>query len=256
MQPAGSFPWPPNLPEAQRKVARKGGDTIWGFWDDFLTRAKKCYSPELTEAKFKTALMNCIKDFATYNKDLGNYFNLFPEYISLQHPNLNADNGYFWWNKQGQADVGIFDWDGAGPNNVVQVMSGSLTGAEAPEQDEHDVLWLKCFRDEYYRESGIRLDLGEMRRQWHLSYGIYLIYLAMNINSAVFVQTPKNEWESITSLWDERAVGKWNVRCYTFMIDLALKYLHIRWVKGGRNNLHIHDTLLEWKAFWEKHGMT
>jgi len=256
MQAVGSFPWPPKLTEQQRTAKKKGADLIWGFWEELLTRAKRCYAPELTEPNFVTALMNCVKDISSYDRDVTAYFSMFPEYISLQHPNLNADNAFFWWNANGQMDCGIFDWDGAGPNNVCQVMTGSLTGAEAPEQDEHDVHWLKCFRDEYYRESGIRLDLSEMRRQWHLTYCIYLIHLGMQFNSAVFVQTPKAEWDTITSLWDERAVGKWNVRCYTFMADLAMKYLHIRWVKGGKKRLHIHDTFLEWKQYWEKEGMT
>lgn len=227
------------------------------MWAEYLgTYGKKCYPPELVEKQFVTEILVCVEDVCAYDNDVRSYFNLYPEYIALQHPNLNADNAYFWRNSSGGMDCGIFDWGGAGVINVIQLMTGSLTGAEGHVQDEHDVHWLQCFRDEYHKECGIKLDLGEMRRQWHLTYGVYLEYLAMRLRDAVFVQTPKQDWATITSLWDKRVIEKWNVRCYSFMIGLAIRYLHIRWVRGGKKRLHIHDAFLEWKNYFEKQGMT
>jgi hypothetical protein len=256
-QPVGSFPWPSQLNEKQREQRKRGAKLMVEMWSEYLgDKAKKCYAPELVEKKFVAEILDCLQDVCSFDTDVRTYFNLFPDYIALQHPNLNADNAYFWRTASGDLDCGIFDWGGASPINVIQLMTGSLTGAEGHVQDEHDVHWLKCFRDEYRRECGINLDLGEMQRQWHLTYGVYLEYLAMRLRDAVFAQTPREEWATITSLWDKRVIEKWNVRCYSFMIGLALRYLHIRWERGGKKRLHIHDTFLEWRDYWVKNGMT
>merc|ERR1712172_53590 len=115
---------------------------------------------------------------------------------------------------------------------------------------------MRCFRDEFYQECGIRLNVGEMVRQWHLGYIIKLISNASNICKEVFRECPEEEWSTIESLWDERVAGHWNCRNYAFMIRIMLNYLHMRWVRHGRERLHVHNTFLDWKSYWESQGLT
>lgn len=95
-----------------------------------------------------------------------------------------------------------------------------------------------------------------MERQWHLAYVLYLLYLALHVQQDIARLTKPEEWKTFTSLMDARCMSHWTVRCYSHMIRLALRYLHIRWVQGGRKKLHIHTTFSEWKEFWAEQGLT
>lgn len=228
-------------------------EILCGFLSDI---GKQCYPPELTSKQFIAALSTCVEEAGTYQEEIRMYFNLFPGYMGFQHPNLNADNAYFWRKSDGEMDCGLIDWGGAAPQNCISVMTGSITGAEGDVLDEHDVPLLQCFREEYRKECGIELDIREMERQWHLTYIAYLLYLALHTEQDIKRLVKPDEWKSIKNLMDERCMAHWTVRCYTHIIKLAAKYLHIRWLRGGKKSLHIHNTFTEWKEFWVKQGLT
>mmetsp|Transcript_14839 Transcript_14839/g.34711 ORF Transcript_14839/g.34711 Transcript_14839/m.34711 type:complete len:96 (+) Transcript_14839:109-396(+) len=95
-----------------------------------------------------------------------------------------------------------------------------------------------------------------MERQWHLTFVNYLLYLAMHTEQDIKRLVKPEEWKNINNLMDVRCMSHWTVRCYTHMIRLAFRYLHIRWAQGGKRKLHIHDTFTEWKDYWAKEGLT
>jgi len=253
----GTFAWPTQMAEKARESRKRGAkkmaDTLTEFVGD---TAKKCYASDLTSKAFLTALADCMEEAGSFQEDIRLYFSLFPGHVGFQHPNLNADNAYFWRNADGEMDCGLIDWGGSAPMNCMSVLTGSITGAEGEVLAEHDVPLLRCFKEEYLGECGIDLNLEEMERQWHLSYVLYLLYLALHTEQDIKRLVKPEEWKGITSLMDSRCISHWTVRCYSQMIRLACRYLQIRWVQGGRKKLHIHNTFSEWKDFWAKQGLT
>lgn len=255
--PLGSFQFPLPIPAKRRDMLKRTGTVCGKLWKEFVGGvAKKCYPAELTEPAFLDALYDCCVDAVCYKDDIFMYCFLFPDMIALQHSNLQSDNAYYWRNKEGEMDCGIIDWGGAAPGHFCIRFTSSITSAEGDVLDEHEDGLLQCFIDEYYQECGIKLDFEEFRRQWWLCYATYVTSMGTNIEMEIFRETPREAWASIDSLWHDKVAGIWNVRCYAFMIASALKYLHLRWQRGGRKGLHVHETLKSWRAYWEPKGMT
>lgn len=253
----GAFQFPLKLPAKRRQVLQRNSETVCKLWKEFLEdHAKRIYPPEYSDKGFIAALMDCCRDCNAYKDDIQLYSCLFPGMIALQHANLQSDNAYYWRDAEGKMDAGLIDWGGACPSNFAARLSGCLTSAEGEVLDEHEDGLLRCFVDEYYKECGIRLDFYEFRRQWRLNYCLYVASMGVNIEMEIFRETPREEWKTIHSMWHPKAVGRWNVRCYVFMIASALKYLNIRWVRNGKKRLHCHDAFLEWKEYWVGQGMT
>lgn len=256
----GSFPFPLPVTEKKRKLGRNSAKTTAGLWREFLgDKGKKLYPSEYTEPSFVDALVAMVEEVTPYRDDINAYFCLFPDMVALQHTNLQSDNAYYWYTDDDQIDCGIIDWGGASTRQFTSVMGGSITSAEGDVLDEHEDGLLRCFIDEYYKECGIRLDFEEFRRQWWLMYCLYVSGIGVQIEMEIFRETPREEWSTISSLDDPRVVGVWNVRCYCFMIEKALSYLHRRFTRregGDPTKLHVHNAFVEWKTYWEKKGMT
>jgi len=121
---------------------------------------------------------------------------------------------------------------------------------------EYDVRLLRCFKDEYFRECGIELDLEEMERQWHLAYCAYVAGVGVTIDREIFRETERKEWDTINDLNDSRVLDRWNCRCYSYMIRILCRYLYLRWRSTGSKQLHVLETFYEWKAYWVEKGMT
>eukprot|EP00933_Yihiella_yeosuensis_P060632 TRINITY_DN63383_c0_g1_i1.p1 TRINITY_DN63383_c0_g1~~TRINITY_DN63383_c0_g1_i1.p1 ORF type:complete len:643 (-),score=157.06 TRINITY_DN63383_c0_g1_i1:176-2104(-) len=253
----GNFPFPLQLPAKKRETMKRTGQMCEKLWREYLgDLAKKCYPPEYSDPAFLDAIGKCATETVPYKDDIALYGFLFPEMIALQHPNLQSDNAFYWRRDDGETDCGIIDWGGCAPGHFAHKLQASVTSAEGDVLDEHEDGLIQCFIDEYYRECGIQLNFEEFRRQWWLTYCAYVQQMGTNIEMEIYRCTPRDEWKTIKSLWDDRAAGVWNVRCQSFMIGSALKYLHLRWKRKGGGRLHIHDTFEEWKAFWEANGMS
>eukprot|EP00442_Polarella_glacialis_P005353 CAMPEP_0115054996 /NCGR_PEP_ID=MMETSP0227-20121206/4400_1 /TAXON_ID=89957 /ORGANISM="Polarella glacialis, Strain CCMP 1383" /LENGTH=285 /DNA_ID=CAMNT_0002439525 /DNA_START=27 /DNA_END=884 /DNA_ORIENTATION=+ len=254
--PPFSLPFPRQLPQKRREALRRTGGMCEKLWREFIgDLAKSCYPPEFSDPEFLDAVGNCILDTIPYKDDVAMYACNFPDMIALQHSNLQSDNAFYWRTDEDDMDCGIIDWGGCSPGHFPAKMQASVTSAEGEILDEHEDGLLQCFIDEYYKECGILLNLEEFRRQWWLTYCSYVQSMGTNIEMEIYRCTPREQWKTIRDLWDDRAVGVWNV-CFAFMIGSALKYLHLRWTRKGRGKLHIHDTFSEWKAYWETKGMT
>jgi len=254
--PLGSFEWPVKRDErAQKLKAVTTEKTVARYKEWLEDHGRNLYAKKFLEPDFLQAFYDMLTDVTPFQDALGLYPSLFPDMIALQHPNLQADNGFFWRNASGGMDCGLIDWGGASPKHFVQVLNGCLSGCEGSVLDEHEDGFLQCFIDEYYKECGIKLDFSEVRRQWWLSFAASMSYQATQIEMEIYREVPREQWAGVTSIDDPKFIGKWVVRCTGLMIAKALEYMHIRWVRGGRKRLHVHDAFLEWKQFWDERGM-
>merc|ERR1711920_367660 len=126
-------------------------------WKEYLCdKAKRCYSPKVTEKKFVEALCEAM-EANTYQTEIQLYSSLFPQMMALQHTNLQSDNAFYW--RDGEMDCGIIDWGGLGCRTIIPACLGSITSAEGDVLYQHEEGFFRCFRDEFHRESGIKLDL-------------------------------------------------------------------------------------------------
>lgn len=253
----GTTDWPRKVTAAHREERKIPAERFTKFWREYLTdRAKRMYPTEYTSGAFLDALLSCSYDATVWADDMQLYPILFPQWLGMQHTNLQSDNAYFWRTDEGVMDCGIIDWGGCGPKYFSSTLTAALTSARGEVLHEHEEGFLRCFRDEFYRESGIFIDFGEFLRQWHLSYCTYIQSMGSNIEAEVFREVKKEEWADICSLDDPKISGRWNTRCYAFMILHALDFLYLRWKdKKNKKYLHVHDQLREWKAFWLEHDM-
>lgn len=255
--PLGSFPWPFQLTEKQRKAKRRQGEMSAPKLIEFISDVgKACFPQEYRDPKFLEAITVASVDYLTYRDDIGTYGFLFPQMIGMQHANLQADNGYFWRDADGVMDCGLIDWGGASPKHMAQTPMGCLTGCEGEILDEHQDGFFRCLLDEFYKECGIKVDFGEFRRQFLLNYCGHVAGRAMDVEVETYREVPREKWPGIKSIWDDQVVGIWCVRCQVFMLLKMLKYLHLRWVRHGRRRLHCHDTVVEWVDYWQQHGMS
>eukprot|EP00933_Yihiella_yeosuensis_P080568 TRINITY_DN94018_c0_g1_i1.p1 TRINITY_DN94018_c0_g1~~TRINITY_DN94018_c0_g1_i1.p1 ORF type:complete len:403 (-),score=65.02 TRINITY_DN94018_c0_g1_i1:204-1349(-) len=253
----GTFEWPVKMKEKMRQMKSKSSEHMATIICDFLSpgQAGRCYSPESEDGAFVKELKTCISDAGAWADAIGIYPSMFPQMVAMQHQNLQSDNAYFWRNAHDEMDCGIIDWGGCAPAKLTAALLGSLTSAEGEVLHMHEEGFIRCFRDEFYKESGIWLDLNEMVRQWHLNYCMYMMSHAIQIEQEIFRLVPRSQWGSIQSLHDPKVIDQWNVRCYTLMIKISVQYLHRRWVASGRKRLHIYETFCEWRDYWVKKGM-
>jgi len=252
----GTFEWPRKLPEKMRQRNIAQGKVLSNLWTELLgNKGTKAFPAVFSEPKFLKALTDAAFDVVGYKDDINLYFHLFPEMIGMMHSNLQSDNAYYWYDSEGRLDCGIIDWGGLSPAHICPRLTGCITSCLGEVLDEHEDGLLMCFRNEYWKECGLQIDFHELKRQWELSIMTYLYSMGMNIEAEIFRQCPKEEWDTITTLMDDRVAGMWNCRCYVFMIYHALKYLHIRWRRGGEGRLHCHDSFLQWKEVWLERGM-
>lgn len=257
MAPPLLMGFPRQVDPAKRQELRVQSEMVQAVWRDFLQdKGKKCYPKQFSEEKFVKALVECVEDAFVYRDDMGLYHHFFPDMVGMMHTNLQSDNAYYWRDEEGKLDCGIIDWGGLSPGHIVHRLSGMITSALGEVLDEHEDMLLWTFVSEFFKECGILIDFGELKRQWHLSYNTYVYSCGFNIIQEVYRQVPKGEWETINTLMDKRSAGNWNTRCYVFMILHMLKYLWIRWKRSGEGALHCHQVLLGWKEWWEAKGMS
>mmetsp|Transcript_77857 Transcript_77857/g.166964 ORF Transcript_77857/g.166964 Transcript_77857/m.166964 type:complete len:708 (-) Transcript_77857:59-2182(-) len=255
----GAFQFPLTLNEKQRRMKCRAGMQNAKIWKEFMTEyapKAKLYDKDYFEPDFIEKIEAACMDVGGYKDDIFMYGCLFPDMIGFQHTNLQSDNAFYWYTEEGKMDIGIIDWGGASPGSFCSRMTGSITSCEGDVLDAHEDGFLNCFITEYYKESGIKLDFHEFQRQWMLTYCTYILSCGTNIEMEVFRETPREAWGSIKGIWDDKIAGRWNVRCFVFMIASMLKYLRIRWIRGGKNNFHCHDDFREWKTYWDAKGMT
>jgi len=250
----GDFKFPQQMSKKRRELVAKAGETCCKLLRELVCeKGKFCFPQELSKEEFLNALCAAIMDSTKWKDDLFLYQNLFPDKISFLHVNLQSDNAYFWYTDKDEIDCGIIDWGGAGPTPLFHHFSGSLTSCEGEVLLEHEMGFLKCFVDEFYRECGLKIDLAELYRMFLISCLTNVAGYCLNIEMEIFREVPREEWATIRAIEDSRVLGNWNTRCYVYMIRIVLKYLYLHWTKNG--SLVHHEALLEWVAYWEARGM-
>lgn len=142
--------------------------------------------------------------------------------FGLIHPNLQVDNAFFWTDEEGRYHAGLFDWGGCGYQPYAGVFLACVSGALPEVYLEHEERWFRCFADEYKRFGGGELDADELVRQSRLMFSMSMVGIVTNVSVQAMNLTTEEEWKTITNKFDERVMGRWNVRCQACAAECAM----------------------------------
>jgi len=250
----GDFEFPMKVPSKKRGMLERVGSTCWNLMSELVCdKGKHCFPQEYRQEAFLASLQKAIVTACTYKDDVLAYNVMFPEKMCMIHGNLQSDNAYFWYNDNDEIDCGIIDWGGCGPSQIYIFFQGCLTSCEGDVLVEHELNMLRCFAEEFYRECGMEMHLGELYRMWHIARCHNAANYSLNIEQEIFREVPKEKWGQINRIEHSLILDNWNTRCYMYMIRSCIKYFYTHWTKSGRNVPL--DALEEWVDYWKKKGM-
>lgn len=125
--------------------------------DFVLHVAPQLFGKEVRDRSFLLKMMKEQAHVMQHSVEIDQFMSQFPEMMSLFHPNVQLDNGYYYYADEDceQMEAGIFDWGGAKAMTYIDSMAGNLqTGAEPAMLDEHEDEIIRAWVDAYHESGG------------------------------------------------------------------------------------------------------
>ncbi|CAE7742245.1 FNTB [Symbiodinium pilosum] len=238
-------------PQKQKKLdVFKGGckSMIEKGVDFALNVGSQIFTPAGRDKKKLEKLMKEITEIAPHFDDIRLYVANSSDWVAAMHMNLQADNAYFWHDENGDLDVGVFDWCGFSRTAFVGNFMGCLSGADADLLDAHEEGLMRMFCDEYERYGGPRIDPAELLLKYHLQWPSFTMDACQWVERDIYVQCPKEEWSTIKTIYDDKFVDRWNVRCrgttlvnaFEFYSRRDFKKIFDDWISGPGKAYRLH----------------
>merc|ERR1719350_1653504 len=139
----------------------------------------------------------------------------------LMHPNLQVDNAFFWTDEEGEYHAGLFDWGGCGYMPYAGIFLGCVSGALPEVYLEHEERWFRTFASEFKRFGGGDIDADELIKQCRLMFATSVVNNCQQVTIQAMSLTTEEEWKTITSKFDEKVMGRWNVRCNALACEMC-----------------------------------
>ncbi len=172
---------------------------------DFIGRiAPQLFVAEGTDADFLNRWRDDLQFGLAHKDALNAYLHADPDYTGLCHSNLNIDNAWYWRDGDGQLQVGLLDWGGAGQMSIGQALSSMLMMPE-PEayiQLVHDTI--ATFIAEYHAAGGIALDPDTLRFHYKASVFSTAIWIIVDYVTDMLFQFSEDDYASMKDRFDER----------------------------------------------------
>jgi len=192
---------------------------------DFATNvAPQIFTAAGKDKKMLAKMKEDLVRFMAHNQDVQKYCNNESKWVAAMHSNLQADNAYFWYDEHGNLDAGVFDWCAFGRVPFVMNFMGCLSGADADFLDAHEEGLMKLFCDEHKRYGGPQLEWQELLLRYRLQWPNYVVDCCRWVERDIYRECPKEEWHSVKDIYDDKFVGRWNVRCRGTSLVNALEF--------------------------------
>lgn len=175
----------------------------WLFPEDCKEKAFLDALPKQLEFVFKIA--GVLQSYSTEGEKAESFFGLI-------HPNLQVDNAFFWEDEDGLYHAGLLDWGGCGYYPYAQVFLGCTTMALPEVYLEHEEGWFRTFTDEFKRFGGGEIDPEELILQSRLMFSVFVGQTCQRVATEAMQLTTPEEWLQVKDRFDERVMGRWNVR--------------------------------------------
>lgn len=206
----------------QRKAARKqlaqnaakAAELLVNQAEDFaMNIAPQIFPPATRDPKMLAQMKQDLMATAPHFKDVSEAYTVSSsDWIAAAHMNLQPDNAYFWQDEHGDLDGGVFDWCGFARGPFVTSFFGCLMGADADILDAHEEGLMKLFCDEYERYGGPHLEWTELLLRYHLLWPSIALDACKWVDRDILRECPKEEWSTVQDKFDDKFVGRWNVR--------------------------------------------
>jgi len=165
----GATPWnygsPPTAPEAYglNPTAPTGENPAacrskLVFATRFMAEtAAALFPPYVCEESFQRRWLDAMTKLNAYSAELRYWKMKDADYVALGHGNLNTDNAYFWRDRLGTLECGIFDFGGFGVSSLPHNLWWMLNMAEADQVVANLDTYIEAFVNRYEVHGGPRL---------------------------------------------------------------------------------------------------
>jgi len=120
--------------------------------------APALYPAYVSDPPFQRKFMDVMLKLNAYSAELSYWKHSNPDYSALGHQNLNTDNAYFWRDRNGELDCGIFDFGGFGVSSLPHKIWWSLNMAEFDQVKANLDDYIESFIATYREHGGPQLD--------------------------------------------------------------------------------------------------
>jgi len=183
--------------------------------------APNVFPKELVEDAFLEKFFKEAQVMSFYGAEMVYYGFMMPEYFSLQHPNAQLDNAFYFMKDDKEIESGLLDFGGLGHGIIPHCLANAWIGGEPDMMDEHEEKLTKFFLDKYEETSGERLDLDDFYLHVKLSQAVTLYGCFANVRWLRTSVKPE-EWATIESRKDPRIDDSFLVRCYFVQVEMLL----------------------------------
>lgn len=174
---------------------------------DFVSNTARVLYPEyVTEERFREKFMRTMMTRAAYHAEIDFWKNCDADYVALGHQNLNIDNAYFWRDKDGKLDCGVYDWGGFGSSCLGHKIYWMFNCSDFEQFRENFDHHLETFISTYRSNGGPQLDLAVLRAQVLLTSLENMQFMVLAVPNC-FKMCPAKEWPSIKDRHDPRIAG-------------------------------------------------
>mmetsp|Transcript_131994 Transcript_131994/g.422742 ORF Transcript_131994/g.422742 Transcript_131994/m.422742 type:complete len:202 (+) Transcript_131994:1220-1825(+) len=185
-------------------------------------------------------------EVAWYSEEISAYITIDPNFRSLVHGNLAADNAWYWRDEKGQLQCGLLDFGGFGPTNIATTQLMSWTMAEPEMLKDHWLELADAFLD------GVRESNGPSsitREEYLTSLGIAFAKVSALCGGSTLQLLkimPMEQWAQAKDRWDPVVNDRFLNRNYTCAIRtgmLVWKYcnLYDRFLQWRRENAWLFE---------------
>jgi len=168
--------------------------------------AKQIYPSYVVDESFKKKFTETLMKFQAYNKELDYFRAHLPDYLSLGHANLNADNAFFWRDDSGTLDCGVFDFGGFGMRSVGQTIWWTFNCADFDQFKEHLPDYMDAFINLYHENGGPKIGKELLLQMICFSALENILYMVAAVPNCL-KQCPAAEFATIRDRSDPRISG-------------------------------------------------
>lgn len=185
---------------------------------EFVELVKHVFPTELVTKGNIDRFFDEAREIQMYHLEMRYHARAIPEFYSIEHPNAQVDNAWYWKDEAGAMQCGLLDWGGVFPGSIPNCIGNGWMGAETCMMDEHEEKLLRFFIDEFEKVTGLRFDFEDLWMHVKLAQGLVLPGCCCNtqrIRGTV-------DWKKVRSRKDPQINDNFLGRCYFVQMELFL----------------------------------
>jgi len=195
----------------------------------FASRTPRAiFQARVDEDSLRERFMSTMMKFNAYVTEIEFWKSCDPDYVALQHQNLNSDNAYFWRDEAGTLDCGVIDWGGFSAGCVGHKLWWCFNCAEFEQVRDNLPDYLDTFILAYQESGGPKLEKEKLRRMVLLTALGNIMFMVKAVPNC-FTMCSAESFATVTDRRDPRVSedvhGKSTLRTTLHVLDSGLRVL-------------------------------